>query len=230
MRALPDRALRSTREDRASVTRAGAAADQRRRILRAIGELVAKRGYRAVTVELIASRAKVSYSTFYKHFDNKEDCFLALFDAVFATVDRRLHLVLADEESSWPEQVVLALRALVELIVSDPLLARACIVEAPTAGPAIFARYERAGRALVPLFERGRRLNPHGSALPSTLEVTLAGSVLFSAYQRLILGEVERIEDLLPEVVELVLRPYLGDARAASFGRASAAVEQPAAS
>src|SRR3954469_6988015 len=67
MRALPGRASRATLDaPPASVTRSSAHADQRRRILRAVGELVAERGYSDVTVELIVKRARVSFKTFYK--------------------------------------------------------------------------------------------------------------------------------------------------------------------
>jgi AcrR family transcriptional regulator len=223
MRALPDRALRSESGERASITRSGAAADQRVRILRAIGELVAKRGYRAVTVELICRRARVSYSTFYKHFDNKEAAFLELFDAALATVERRVRLALADERMPWPEQVVLMLRTLVELIVSEPLIARACIVEGPPADRRIYRRYRRAGEALVPLLRAGRRFSPRGERLPQTTEETLAGSVLWLAYERLIAGEAERLRRLLPELIVLVLRPYLGDDEAARWSRMDSA-------
>jgi AcrR family transcriptional regulator len=228
MRTLPDRALRSAPAKRTSITRAAAAADQRRRILRATGELVAKRGYRAVTVELIAKRARVSYSTFYKHFQNKEECLLALCDSVFAGVERRVLLALDAEQRSWPERVVVALRTLVELIVSDPLIARACIVEGPPATPLLFERYEAASQALTPLFRAGREISPRAARLPETTEETLAGSVLWSAYQRLIVGEAERIEELLPELIELVLRPYLGEQQASSIAARHADSRPPA--
>jgi hypothetical protein len=108
------------------------------------------------------------------------------------------------------------------MIVSDPILARATIVEAPTAGPVIFERYERSIEAFVPLFKLGRELSPRGEQLPSTIEITLAGSVLWSAYQRLIIGEVDRIAEELPELIELVLRPYLGEEEAARVAAAEA--------
>jgi AcrR family transcriptional regulator len=223
MRALPDRALRSEPGNRASITRSGAAADQRARILRAIGELVAKRGYRAVTVELICRRARVSYSTFYKHFDSKEAAFLEFFDGALATARRDVERALELAGDTWPEQVVAALRALVELIVSDPLIARACIVEGPPVDREIYRRYRRAGEALVPLFRAGRRLGPRGDRLPQTTEETLAGSVLWLAYERLIVGEAERLRQLLPELIVLVLRPYLGEAEAARWSRMDSA-------
>jgi AcrR family transcriptional regulator len=81
MRALPGRESRSSAASPpASVTRTSTHADQRRRILRAVGELVGERGYGDVTVELIVKRAHVSFKTFYKHYSGKEECLSALCD------------------------------------------------------------------------------------------------------------------------------------------------------
>lgn len=224
MRALPGSDSRiSDDAPPAPVTRQNAHADQRRRILRSIGELVAKRGYADVTVELIVKRAHVSYKTFYKHFAGKEDCFLALFDRAFGAAERRIRARLESEADSWTEQVDLALTIWIEGIVADPLIARAVIVEAPTVGPAMRERYERATKAFVPLFRAGREFNPRGLDLPETIEDTLSGSVFWSAYQRLVVGEVDRLPDLLPELTELVLRTYLGQAEAARIARAQRA-------
>jgi AcrR family transcriptional regulator len=222
MRALPGRASRTSLDSAATVTRDGVKEDQRQRILRATGELVAKRGYNAVTVELIVKRARVSFKTFYKHFPNKEACFIELFDSTMAESREEVEAALAAEpDAVWPQQVVIALRALFGTILSDPLIARATIVEAPTVGPAIIERYQEAMNGLAPLLRLGREYSAKSSDLPVTLEETLAGGVLWSAYQRLIVGEVDRIEALVPEAIEFLLRPYLGDAEAARWARLS---------
>lgn len=179
---------------------------------------MAKRGYGDVSVELIVKRAKVSFKTFYKHFPNKEQAFLELFDSVMGEARERIEGALAAEPTAlWPQQIVLALRELFGVILADPIIARACIVEAPTVGPAITDRYEGAIRALSPLIRHGREYDPRGADLPQTLEDTLAGGVLWSAYQRLIVGEVDRIEELLPEAIVFVLRPYIGEGEAARW-------------
>jgi AcrR family transcriptional regulator len=224
MRALPGRDSRvSPDTPPAPVTRAGAHRDQRRRILRAIGELVAKRGYADVTVELIVKRARVSYKTFYKHFSGKEECFQELFDGTVAATEKAIRARLDEEPREWPDRVVLALRIWIERISAEPLIARAVIVEAPTAGPGMFEPYGRASRAFAPLFREGRELNPQGAELPPTVEDTLSGSIFWSAYQRLIVGEAERLPELLPELTEMVLRTYLGQAEAARIARAQPA-------
>jgi AcrR family transcriptional regulator len=215
VRALPGREARAKPgAPPARVTRSTASAEQRRRILRATGELVAKRGYADVSVELIVKRAHVSYKTFYKHFSNKEDCYAALFDRVVESAESAIRQALEEEPRPWAEQVVTVLRKLTELIVADPLIAKAVIVEAPAAGEGISDRYEATIKTLVPLFRAGREQNPRGAELPATVEDTLAGAVFWSAYQRLIVGEADALPEVLPELIQLVLRTYVGEAEA----------------
>lgn len=225
MRALPGSASRTSIGDAVAIDQE-ASDKQRRRILRATGELVAKRGYHDVSVELIVKRAHVSFKTFYKHFSGKEEAFIALFDQVTGEARDGIYAALAAEpDAPWPQKIVLALRALFEVILSDPIIARATIVEAPTVGPAIADRYEDATLALQPLIRLGREWSPRGPRLPETLEETLAGGVLWSSYQRLIVGEVDRIEALLPEAIVFVLRSYIGESEAMRWAKWS---EDPA--
>jgi AcrR family transcriptional regulator len=223
MRALPGREFRSSsKPSPASVTRLSAHADQRRRILRAVGELVGERGYSDVTVELIVKRAHVSFKTFYKHYPGKEECLLGLCERAYDSAETTIRERLASEPDSWPDQVVAAITCLFDLIVAEPVISRAVIVESPTVGPALRERYERATRDLVPLFRAGRGLSPRGDKLPETIEETLAGTVLWSAYQRLIIGEAEKLPASLPVVLELILRTYLPSEEASRIARAEA--------
>ena len=73
----------------------------------------------------------------------------------------------------------------------------------------------------MPLFRAGRELNPRGAELPETIEDTLAGSVFWSAYERLVVGQAEELLDYLPVLLELVLRTYLGPAEASRIARAA---------
>lgn len=229
MRALPGRTERAmVAVPPASVTRDNARADQRRRILRATAEIVAERGYNELTVELIVKRARCSYKTYYKHFSGKEECFVALFESAFSTAERTIRQRLDAEPQAWADKVVLAFRTFVELIVADPILARAVIVESPTVGAEITKRYEQATRAFAPLLREGRELNPRGSDLPDTTEDTLAGSVFWAAYEHLIVGEAEDLITYLPVLIELILRSYLGPEEAGRIARAEGDAREPA--
>ena len=53
---------------------------QRERIFRGLAEIVAERGYPAVTVADVVKQARVARNTFYANFSSKQDCFLGAFD------------------------------------------------------------------------------------------------------------------------------------------------------
>lgn len=53
--------------------------DQRKRVLAGMAKAVARRGYTDATVAQAITYAGVSRSTFYEHFKDKEECFLATF-------------------------------------------------------------------------------------------------------------------------------------------------------
>src|SRR3954452_15186944 len=57
---------------------------QRRRLFAAAAAVFARVGFAEATAEGIAREAGMSKATFYEHFDNKEDCIIALFDAAVA--------------------------------------------------------------------------------------------------------------------------------------------------
>jgi len=182
---------------------------QRARIIAALAEETAAQGYRAVTVADVVRRAGIARNTFYDNFSSKEDCFLATQDFAVEEALRRV-VEAATKVDSWQARVDAGLAAFLHYVTSEPALARTCIVEALSAGPAALARYEESLQAFIPLFRIGRKVSPHGEDLPETLEETIIGGVFWIIYQRIILGETEEIEQLLPELVEFALTPYVG--------------------
>jgi AcrR family transcriptional regulator len=214
MRALPGKASRQPPGPE-PVSRDAAAADQRRRILEATADLVAEQGFQETTIEAIVRRAKVGYKTFYNHFPDKEAAFLALLDAGFESAAERVEGAYKREEGPWTDRIGAALGTLFELVAAHPNVARACLVEANAAGPEAAARHERALKRLAPLLAPGRELNPRGSTLPKSLEETLAGGIAWVLGQRLTADEADELRGLLPETVEFVLRPFVGEEDAA---------------
>jgi len=182
---------------------------QRARIIAALADETVVKGYRAVTVADIVRRAGIARNTFYENFSSKEDCFLAASEDAVNEALRRV-VDAASKVDSWPARVNAGLAAFLEYVAAEPALARTCIVEALSAGPAAVERYERSIQAFVPLFRMGRKVSPKGKDLPETLEETIVGGIFWILYQRIIMGQTEQIEDLLPELVEFSLTPYLG--------------------
>ena len=186
---------------------------QRARIIEALAEEIEDKGYRAVTVADIVRRAGVARNTFYENFGSKEDCFLA---ASEYAVDEALSLVreAAAGVEGWPAQVNAGLGAFLDYVVERPALARACIVEALAAGAPAAERHEQSIQAFVPFFRAGRELSPTGDELPATLEETIVGGVFWIVHQRIVNERVEGIEEVLPELAEFALTPYIGAAEA----------------
>ena len=73
--------------------------NQRERIFDAVANLTAEKGYAALSLEEIVSEAAISLQTFYEHFENKEEAFLATFEMghakATAAVNRSLDLRLS---------------------------------------------------------------------------------------------------------------------------------------
>jgi AcrR family transcriptional regulator len=181
----------------------------------AMADLVTEWGYPATTIEAVVRRAKVGYATFYKNYADKEECFLALFDAATERTLRGVEDAYRREAGPWPDRVGAGLSAFFAESSAHPNVARACMVEVLTAGPRGVDRLDAALKRLAPLLRAGRELNPRQAELPETLEDTLAGGVLWLVNQRLVGGEAEELRALLPETLEFLLRPYLGEEEAA---------------
>src|SRR5687768_6636573 len=68
---------------------------QRERMLAAMAEAVAAKGYARVAVADVIALAGVSRKTFYEHFANKDACLLAAFDAgvelLLEAIDEAIH-------------------------------------------------------------------------------------------------------------------------------------------
>ena len=194
---------------RHQLSKAFIAQHQRARIIAALAEETADKGYRAVIVADIVRRAGIARNTFYENFSSKEACFLAA--AEFAATEALRRVVdAASKVDSWPARVDAGISAFLHYVASEPALARTCIVEALSAGPASVERYERSIQAFVPLFRMGRTVSRHGDKLPGTLEETIVGGIFWITYQGIIMGQTAQIEERAPELVEFALTPYLG--------------------
>lgn len=164
---------------------------------------------------MVVRQAKVGYATFYKSFEDKEAAFMALLDEAVEQLTSRVKEAY-DREPEWPDKVAAGLGAMFEVIAANPNVARACLAEASTAGPEAANRQEAAMKQFAPLLKPGRELNPRQAQLPDTLEDTLMGGVMWVVNQRLVGGEADKLRALLPETLEFVLRPYVGEEKAAA--------------
>lgn len=195
--------------------------NQRNRILVAMAELCAERGYQKTTIELIAKTARVALATFYEHFSGKEECFLAAFDESVGAA-REVFAELLDTGQPWEEQISFGLQVFLEMVMRERPRAKLCIVEAQAAGTAALLRYQATLESAAPKLREGRELNPRAGLLPDGLEVALLGGIAWLVHQRLIADDLDDLMTLLPEMLQVTLTPYVGEAEA---GRAADAAQ-----
>lgn len=192
------------------------ASHKRRRMMDAVAELTADQGYEATKIADIVRRAAVARKTLYDNFDGKEDLFLSAIDA--AMTELRVVVEEACERTSGPpdEEIVAGLSALLDWIAEHPASARMCMVEAISATPSSARLYDAGMRDFVELL---RKKAPQGLDLPATIEESLAGGVAWILQQQIRRGEAEQVGDLLSELSQFVLSPYLGAGKMNGTGR-----------
>jgi AcrR family transcriptional regulator len=183
--------------------------NQRERIITALVDTVAERGYKATTVADITNRASVSRRTFYEHFAGKEECFLAAHDMIADHIIESMKGASAVFDD-WPQQVRAALATMLRFFSAEPELARVYAFEPVAAGGKIAARHTASTNGLVEILKAGRPAHIGEHPLPEVTEETLVGGILSTIVREIIAGRTEKLEALLPDLVELVLTPYLG--------------------
>jgi AcrR family transcriptional regulator len=111
---------------------------QRARLLGALVEAVADKGYAATTVADIIGRAGVSRTTFYQQFKDKEDCFLVAYRNSAEAQLRRVLAAVEGQRDPWGK-LRENLRAYLADLVAHPAFARAFLLEVAAAGPRALA-------------------------------------------------------------------------------------------
>lgn len=192
--------------------------NQRERLLNGVVDAVAEHGYNATTIGAITEAAKISRRTFYEHFKDKEGCFLAAYEMIDTHV-RGAMLTAAERPAPWPERVRASLAALLEVLSRDLAVARFYLLEPLAAGGEISARYRDAMQMLA------ETLRPEGGSASANVEVRdqiLMGGITTLISRTLKAGEAARLPELLPDLTELALAPYMSreEARRAALGAA----------
>jgi AcrR family transcriptional regulator len=196
--------------------------NQRERLIAGLAEAIAENGYSGTTIAHITRHAAVSRRTFYEHFSSKDECFVAAYDTVMAELRQRVSAAF-EGAGDWPHAVKAGIGAMLEFLAAEPSLARLCMVEALVAGPVVVERYDAAIQSFVPYFQSGREGRPPEvlARLSPTTEEALVGGMVSLISRRIIAGKAEELEELLPDLVEFTLTPYVGSAEAAKLAQES---------
>ena len=184
---------------------------QRERLLVAMLNAAADLGYLETNVQDVIDRAGVSRPTFYEHFSNKEDCFLAAFDTSAERLRKKVDAAARKGGEIWRDRIRYSLEAVLRFAHREPDTARTMVVEARAASAtAVRRRVELMDDFARCLESQALDLLP--DARPHT-EVTasgVVGGVESLLYSRLCKQEYDQLEALLPSLMYFVVLPYEG--------------------
>jgi len=130
------------------------------------------------------------------------------------TVDG-LNAFLVNNRSALPYRDVLttwgqAAEAALEFAAAEPGQAQLLTLDALASNVEIAQRVLDANEHLASLLSAGRRISERAAALPQLTEKALIGAITAIVASRLMNDEADVLPELLPELLELTLIPYLG--------------------
>jgi AcrR family transcriptional regulator len=194
-------------------------ASQRGRMLAAMAEAVADKGYAATTVADVVGRAGVSRKTFYEHFTDKEQCFLAAWDAGVQLLIDAVTRATLETEGRWQDRIRAGARAYLETLAAVPAFARTFLIEVLGAGPRALERraqvHARFAELLRTLHQAQRAAAPELPELPDEVFAATVGAVHELVIERVRQGRTAELPELEPVVTYLQLA-FLGGHEAAA--------------
>ena len=181
---------------------------QRRRLFSAASAVFARLGYAEATAEAIAREAGMSKATFYEHFDNKEDCIVALFDA-----SSRAVLAGMREAAKLPSddpyvRYRAAIAAFLEALAAFPDESQTLLVEIIGAGPAAMERRDRVFAAFARFIDETNATDAATGAVPRLASpedaFAIVGAAVELASRQLRVGRPAELSALAPVIERLI--------------------------
>lgn len=184
--------------------RSRATLTQRERIVRAAARVVAEKGCEALSIPAISATAGTSNQTFYEHFRNKHETFIAAFEILSGEVLGATAAAYA-AAGEGPEAIGTGIRVMLEHTAANMLFARLAFFELPSAGQAALDQAERTMDGftafltpeLLPSGVEGRVSGPIREAIGSGIWVTIQHEIAH--------GREAELPEKAPEITRIAL-------------------------
>jgi AcrR family transcriptional regulator len=193
---------------RHAVSREVVANSQRSRLIAAMTALVAEKGYGKTTVVDVVARAGVAKPTFYEHFDDKQACMIAAYDAAIAAIMGAAIGALS-AEAQPAERIEIGVSALLQFVVDHEAESRVALIEVVGAGPEAVAHMKRTHSQLadnyIAMREDVREKWPEYPSLTRVQGLAVVGAVIEPISAVLITDGADAVGTLKPDLVAAVL-------------------------
>jgi AcrR family transcriptional regulator len=178
---------------------------------------VGEKGYNATTIADIAQRGSVSLTTFYCHFDGKEE-------AALAALRRNARGTLAatlpayQEAPEWQHAVGRGLHALCDYLSTQPAPVQLGF-DAYADGPEMVGRRDDLITDAQAFLAEGYRQHPQTAAVAAEAVGASINELLYGHLRRRGVG---RLYEIAPTAVYIALAPFLGSDMAGAVANESA--------
>jgi AcrR family transcriptional regulator len=188
--------------------------NQRERIFDAIARLTARDGYPALNLEDIAAAAAVSLQTFYTHFENKEEAFLATYEVGHSRAKAAVNRALTTQ-TNWVEGVRAGVLALLEFLASEPALAHLACVDILIAYPHVAGRVDEANATYAQLLDLDIGEGAPSQPTAPIVSEAIVGGVFELIHDYIMRGRTRRLPELADHISYIALTPFIGREAAA---------------
>jgi AcrR family transcriptional regulator len=192
---------------------------EQERIVAAFGRAAADSGSRRISLDAVAAYAGLPRERVEAHFPDVEAGLLAVQQAFLGRLRREAAEACASC-SDWSSRVKASVTRLLSVLAETDELARVLAVE--VVGISAGAAERRFGLLdeLALHLAKGRTSAPVAAELPPSLEQLLVDGAASVVARRLLAADPAGLLALGPELVELILWPYLGGAEARRVAQA----------
>ena len=187
---------------------------QRSRMLAAMVQAVGDKGYARVAVADVIDRAGVSRKTFYEQFANKDECFLAAYDAsvdeLLAKIDGALDAIAPD----WLSAHRAAVETYLHTLAASPPFAKALLIDVLGAGTDALSRraavQARFAAQLEDVHRRARQDIPEIPEVPAHTFFAAVGAVNELVTAHVLEHGAETLPELADAIVDVQLALLVG--------------------
>jgi AcrR family transcriptional regulator len=187
--------------------RAELRASLRGRLICAVADSVAEKGYAETAVADVIDRAGVSRGTFYELFADKEACFLAAYDqgaeAIFIAMADA-----AEGMDDWSQILDSVLSTWLAFLDADLAFTRAYMIEFWAAGDAARERWKQrrdhTAGLLRQLHEAARAADPAIAPVSDTIVAAVVGGINRVVISHVLAGDPAPLTELKPELLRFI--------------------------
>ncbi len=194
------------------------AENQRGRLINGLIATVVEHGYNGAGIAQITAKAGVSKRTFYAYFSSKQEAYLEAYELIASHLREQITTAGTAAED-WPDQVRAGAEAMLETFAANPDLVSFCLIAPLSANPEIAARYRLSMQRLLALLVTVIPPPPASRRPSAAAEDGIVGGIAALIVRKVKVGEGQRLPELLPDLLELALTPYLGRDEAVRVAR-----------